>query len=127
MRTHAPSGSFILFSTISVIVGVVFFCGCLVFWWLAGVGKAVVLFGMVWLFGGLANSLAFLVLHRMDSAGYEVGLWRWPRDFKLYSEYWRIAPVKGWSRWALTGFVLCFALAAAFLFSLPKAGWTVLK
>jgi len=82
---------------------------------------------MLWLFGGLANSLAFLVLHRMDSAGYEVGLWRWPRDFKLYSEYWRIAPLKGWSRWALAGSVLCFALAAAFLFSLPKAGWTVLK
>jgi hypothetical protein len=94
MQARTASGYFGLFSFISALVGVVFFGGCLIFWW---------------------------------SAGYEVGLWRWPRDFKLYSEYWRIAPLKGWSRWALAGSVLCFALAAAFLFSLPKAGWTVLK
>jgi len=80
------------------------------------------------LFGGLANSLAFLILHRMDLAGYEVGLWRWPqKDFKLYSEYWRIAPLRGWSRWALAGFVLCFVLAGVFLFSIPIVGGSVLK
>jgi hypothetical protein len=71
------------------------------------------------LFGGLANSFAFLVLHRMDTAGYEVGIWRWTRDFKLYAEYWRIAPGKGWSRFVLVGAVLCFLLAAAFFFRLP--------
>ena len=68
MQARTASGYFGLFSIISALVGVVFFCGCLIFWWWTGVGRAVVLFGMVWLLGGLANSLAFLVLHRMDSA-----------------------------------------------------------
>ena len=68
----------------------------------------------------------------MKLAGYEVGLWRWPlKDFKLYSEYWRIAPLKGWSRWSLAGGLLCFGLAGAFLFSflfsIPVVGGTVLK
>ena len=55
----------------------------------------------------------------MDSAGYDVGIWRWPRDFKLYAEYWRIAPQKGWSRLTLGGAVFCFLLAGVFLFSIP--------
>lgn len=70
----------------------------------------------------------FLVLHRMESAGYEVGLWRWPGwDFRLYSEYWRIAPQKGWSRWMLSGFLVCFGLAAAFLLSIPMGGGNLLE
>ena len=119
MRTHAPSGYFFTMSVISLVMGVCFFVGCLTYWRVAGISARVVSFGMMCLFGGLANSLAFLVLHRMDSAGYDVGIWRWPRDFKLYAEYWRIAPEKGWSRFALIAAVLCFSLAAAFLFSLP--------
>lgn len=77
-------------------------------------------FGIMCLFGELANSLAFLVLHRMETAGYEVSYWRWfPKDLKLYSEYWRIAANKGWSRLALDGAVLCFLLAALSRFFLP--------
>jgi hypothetical protein len=119
MRTHAPSGYFLTMSVISLVVGVCFLVGCLTYWRVAGIGATVVSFGMMCMFGGLANSLAFLVLHRMDSAGYDVGIWRWTRDFKLYAEYWRIAPDKGWSRFALIAAVLCFLLAAAFFFSLP--------
>lgn len=128
MGTQTTSGYFSGFSIISVIVGVGFLCVCLILWLLAPVGKVVLLFGMAMLFGGFANSLAFLVLHRMESAGYEVGLWRWPgKDFRLYSEYWRIAPQKGWSRWMLSGFLLCFGLAAAFLLSIPITGGNLLK
>jgi hypothetical protein len=119
MRTHAPSRYFFTLSILSLVVGVCFFVGCFTYWRIAGIGKAAVSFGMMWLFGGLANSLAFLVLHRMDSAGYDVGIWRWPKDFKLYSEYWRIAPNKGWSRFTLVAAVLCFLLAAVCLFSMP--------
>jgi hypothetical protein len=84
-------------------------------------------FGAVCLFGGLANSLAFLMLHRMETAGYQVGHRRWFfKDLKLYSEYWRIAPNKGWSRFTLGGAVLCFLLAAVFLFSIHTfAGHTL--
>lgn len=72
------------------------------------------------LFGGFANSLAFRVLNRMDKAGYKVRYWRWfTEDLRLYSEYWRIAPAKGWSRSALSGAIVCFLLAAVFLFSIP--------
>jgi len=75
-----------------------------------------VLFGTAMLFGGIANSLAFLVFHRMNSAGFEVHISRGPlKDFRLYSEYWRIAPLRGWSRWILAGALLSFGLAAAFL------------
>jgi hypothetical protein len=85
-------------------------------WWFARAQQAKVLFGASMLFAGLANGLAFLVLHRMYLAGFKVGFWRWPRqDFKLYAEYWRIAPPRGWSRWVLVGFVLCFGIAAMFL------------
>ena len=106
-------------SIVSVVVGFCLFVGCFIFWRVAGIGKVAIPFGMMWLFGGLANSLAFLVLHRMDSAGYDVGLRRWPTDFKLYSEYWRIAPDKGWSRFALVAAALCFLLAATCLFWMP--------
>lgn len=100
-------------------MGVCFFVGFLTYWRVAGISATVISFGMMCLFGGLANSLAFFVLHRMDSAGYDVGIWRWPRDFKLYAEYWRIAPQKGWSRLTLGGAVFCFLLAGVFLFSIP--------
>jgi hypothetical protein len=82
--------------------------------------RAVVLFGFAMLFGGLANGLAFHVLDRMDEAGYEIGYRRWLRqDLRVYAEYWRIAPQKGWSRSVLTGALLCFLLAAVFLLSIP--------
>jgi hypothetical protein len=48
--------------------------------------------------GTVANVSAFLVLHRMKSPGRVVGLWRAPKDFGSYKEYWRIGPAKGWSR-----------------------------
>ena len=119
MWTHAPSRYFFTMSIVSLVMGVCFFVGCLTYGRVAGIGKAAPLLGMTGLFGGLANGLAFLVLHRMDSAGYDVGIWRWPRDFKLYFEYWRIAPDKGWSRFALVAAVLCFLGAAVCLFSMP--------
>lgn len=84
---------------------------------LATADKGNILFGIAMLFAGLANGLAFLVLYRMRLAGYDVGLWRSWKDFKLYSEYWRIAPLKGWSRWVLAGVVLCFTFGGLFLFS----------
>jgi len=120
MRTHAPSGYFFTMSIVSLVVGVCFCVGCLTYLGVAGIGKAAVSFGMMCLFSGMASSLAFLVLHRMDSAGYDIGIWRWPRDFKLYSEYWRIAPDEGWSRFVLVAAVLCFLLAAVCLFSMPN-------
>ena len=104
---------------LSLIIGIGFLCVCLILWWFIR-QKAMILFGVAMLFGGIANSRACLVLDRMDAAGYDVGYWRWfPKDLKLYSEYWRIAPNKGWSRFTLGGSILCFLLAALFLFSIP--------
>lgn len=119
MRTHASSGYFFTMSVICLVMGLCFFVGCLAYWRVSGMSATAVSFGLMCLFGGLANSFAFRVLHRMDSAGYEVGIWRWTRDFKLYAEYWRIAPDKGWSRFTLIATVLCFLLAAVCFFSLP--------
>lgn len=76
----------------------------------------ILLFGTAMLFGGVANGLAFSALHRMQSVGYSVGLWRTWKDFRLYSEYWRIAPEKKWSRLPMVGFVVSFILAGCFLF-----------
>lgn len=82
------------------------------------------MFGAAMFFGGLANGLACHVLHQMEAAGYDIGYWRWfPKDFRLYSEYWRIAPLRGWSRLTLAGSILCFLLAAVFLFSIPAISW----
>jgi hypothetical protein len=67
----------------------------------------------------------------METAGYQAGHRRWFfKDLKLYSEYWRIAPDKGWSRFTLGGAVLCFLLAALFLFLLKTpifAGHTLAR
>lgn len=41
------------------------------------------LFGAAMLLGGLANGLAFLVLDRMSSLGYPVGIWRTYKDWAL--------------------------------------------
>jgi hypothetical protein len=49
-------------------------------------------------FASVANVVAFRILGRMKAAGYEVGFWRMSRDYRLYSDYWRIAPERGWSR-----------------------------
>jgi hypothetical protein len=119
MQSHGKSGYFSGFSTLSLIVGILFLCVCLIFWWFTRLG-AIVLFGFAMLFGGLANGWAFHVLDRMSEAGYEIGYWRWFwQDLKVYSEYWRIAPQKGWSRSALTGALFCILLAAVFLLSIP--------
>jgi hypothetical protein len=107
------------FSMLSLVVGTGFFSVCLILWWFMRF-KALVFFGSAMFFGGLANSLLCRVLHRMEVAGYAVGYWRWfTKDLKLYSEYWRIAPQKGWSRFVLYGAFCCFLLAGAFLLSIP--------
>ena|SRR5215467_12068054 len=119
MENRANSGLFSGYSILFLIVGIGFICVCLLLWWFTHF-KVILLFGLAMLFGGFANSLAFVVLNRMDEAGYKVGYWRWfSEDLRLYSEYWRIAPVKGWSRSALSGALISFLLAAAFLLSIP--------
>jgi len=96
-----------------------FLCVCLIFWWFTRF-RAIILFGFTMFFAGVANSLAFRILDRMDEAGYEIGYWRWfGQDLKTYAEYWRIAPQKGWSRSTLTGVVICVLLAGCFLLSIP--------
>jgi hypothetical protein len=118
MENHVSSGSFSGFSILFLIIGIGFLCVCLIFWWFTHL-QAILLFGLAMLFGGFANSLAFLVLNRMDEAGYRVGYWRWfSEDLRLYAEDWRIAPLKGWSRSALSGALVCFLLAAVLLFSI---------
>ena len=120
MQTRPTSGHLFTLSMVSLVLSFCFFIGCLTYWRVSGVAQVAIPFGAVCLFGGLANSLAFLVLHRMETAGYQVGHWRWFfKDLKLYSEYWRIAPNKGWSRFPLGGAILCFLLAALFLVSIP--------
>ena len=101
------------------IIGILFFCVCWILWCFMR-RNAIVLFGTAMLFGAFANSLLCLVLGRMEMAGYDVGSWRWfIKDFKIYSEYWRIAPTKGWSRWSLGGAILCFGFAGVFLIFIP--------
>ena len=95
-----------------------FLCVSLILWWFLR-QKAILLFGTAMLFGGFANSLLNLVLHRMEESGHEIGYWRWPgNDFKLYSEYWRIARTNNWSRLPLAGAIVCMLVAAVFLFSI---------
>jgi len=75
------------------------------------------LFAIAMTFGGIANGLAFMVLGRMRSLGFSVGLWRWPRkDFQLYRTYWNIAPTNGWSRLPIMVSLIAFILAGIFLF-----------
>ena len=125
MRTRPTSGHLFTLSMVSLVLSCCFFAVCLTYGLVSGVAQVAIPFGAVCLFGGLANSLAFLVLHRMETAGYQVGHWRWFfKDLKLYSEYWRIAPNEGWSRFTLGGAILCFLFAvlfsaALFLFSIP--------
>src|SRR5215469_3887493 len=98
METRTTSGYFSGFSILSLVVAIGYLCVCLIFWWLTR-KNAIIVFGVAMFFGGVANSLSCRVLDRMEVAGYEVGHWRWfTKDLKLYSEYWRIAPDKGWSR-----------------------------
>ncbi len=73
-------------------------------------------FDSVWfavgvLFGLAANGCAFLVLHRMSTAGYKVGIWRWYKDIDVYRAYWNLAPSKGWSRAPLLISIITFFLA----------------
>jgi hypothetical protein len=118
METRSTfSGYYSGLSVLSLGAGVGFLCVCLVLWWFTR-QPALILFGVAMFFGGMANGLACVLLHRMDVAGYDVG-YRRSKDLRLYCEYWRIAPRKGWSRWTLGGAILCFLLAALFLFSTP--------
>jgi hypothetical protein len=75
------------------------------------------LFAIAMIFGGIANALAFMVLGRMRRLGFDVGLWRWPQeDFRLYANYWNLAPTKGWSRLPLAAALISFVLAGISLF-----------
>jgi hypothetical protein len=119
VQNRSISEYFSGFSILSLVFGAGFLSACLIVWWFLRF-KAVVFFGVSMFFAGLANSLSCLVLYRMEVAGYGLGYWRWfAKDLKLYSEYWRIAPEKGWSRFVLGGAMLCFLLAAAFLLAIP--------
>ena len=113
-----------VFSAVSLILGIAFFCWCLFFGLPGWPHKASVYFGLALLSSGLTNAVAFFVLRRMQVAGYSVGHRRWmQRDFKLYTEYWRIAPLRGWSRWILVALVAGFGLGIVFmLLSLRWAG-----
>lgn len=123
METRDTFGYFAGLQIISFVVGALFLCVCLMFWWFTR-HTEFLMFGAAMFFGGLANGLACHVLHQMEAAGYDIGYWRWfPKDFRLYSEYWRIAPLRGWSRLTLAGSILCFLLAAVFLFSIPAISW----
>jgi hypothetical protein len=125
MENRVNSGLFSGYSILFLIVGIGFLCVGLLLWWFTHF-KVILLFGLAMLFGGFANSLSFVVLNRMDEAGYKVGYWRWfSEDVRLYSEYWRIAHLKGWSRSVLSGALVCFLLAAAFLLSIPIFGGNV--
>ena len=76
------------------------------------------LFLMAMLFAslaGLAGGFAFLVLYRMHSLGHGVALWRTPKDWGLYREYWKVAPGKRWSRAPVVAAVLSFLTAGVFL------------
>jgi hypothetical protein len=116
METPTPSGYFSGLSLITSIFGVGFLIVCLILWSFLR-QNALLLFGAAMLFGGFENSLACLVLHRMERSGHEVGFWRGPKDFKLYWEYWRTAPQKNWSRLLLAGALVCGLVAGIFLFS----------
>ncbi len=118
----APKGTFERFSAGSLLAGGAFFVLCLFVWLLAWRDIGILLFGIAMVFAGLANYLAFTVLHRMQSAGVQVGLWRGRNDFRLYGDYWRIAPERGWSRLPIIGLVVSFLLAACFLVSMMYSG-----
>jgi hypothetical protein len=123
MENRPTSGFFSGISVLSLIFGFGFLLVSLILWWFMR-QRILLPFGVAMFFGGIANSLTCLVLHRMETAGYQVGYWRWfSNDFKLYSEYWRIAPSRGWSRITLGGAVVCFLLAAVFLFFPAFAGY----
>jgi hypothetical protein len=126
MEADSNSGYLSGLSMLSLIVGTGFLSVCLILWWFMR-QRALILFGGAMFFGGVANCLACHVLQRMDAAGYEVGYWRWlPKDLRLYSEYWRIAPSRGRSRFVLAGSILCFLLAGMFLLSIAVfAGYPI--
>ena len=75
------------------------------------------LFLIAMVFGGLANGSAFLVLGRMRSLGYPVGIWRTPSDASLYQECWRIARSKNWSRAPIVLGCASPVLAAGLMFA----------
>jgi hypothetical protein len=127
--TGTVSRYFVYLSIFPLVAGVSFFCGFLIHSRSANdQSVAEMLFGSAMLLAGVANSLAFLVFHRMHLAGYEVGIWRWPgKNFKLYAAYWRIARERGWSRWVLTGVVLSFGLALALLYCCAVVSRPLLK
>ncbi len=118
--SESTEGTFYGLSIVCFSMGAVFVLLAFLVWWFAWRNIQVVLFGVAMLFGGAANGFAFLVLHRMESAGYVVGMWRTAlKDFRLYSKYWRIAPQKRWSRLPIIAMFLSFVLAGCFLFSAP--------
>jgi hypothetical protein len=105
-----------LFSAVSLVGGIGFFCWCLFFGLPGWPHKASALIGLALFSGGLTNVAAAFVLRRMQVAGYQVGYRRWmQQDFKLYTEYWRIAPLKNWSRWILVALVAGFVLGIVFM------------
>ena len=77
MENRVNSGPFSGYSILFLILGIGFLSVCLLLWWFTHF-KVILLLGLAMLFGGFANSLAFVVLNRMGEAGYEVGYWRWP-------------------------------------------------
>jgi hypothetical protein len=113
------SSFFSFMAVLSALIGIAWFVAGL--FGLVPPGVQGALFGPAMLVAGASGALEFLVLRRMANAGYEVGFWRTLKDFKLHSEYWRIAPEKKWSRAPLVGF-WCGFVAAAGLF-LASVRW----
>ena len=116
-NAETTEGMFYGFSIVSLLAGVGFLLVCILLWWFAWHDFQVLLFGAAMFFAGVANYFAFAVLHRMESAGYEVGIWRTFKDFEPYSGYWRIAPERQWSRRPMVYFVGAFVIAMFLLFS----------
>jgi hypothetical protein len=77
-------------------------------------------FALAMIFALLANACVFLILYRMKSLGFRVGIWRTGKDFQLYSGYWNIAPKRGWSRLPFIVMVASFGAAVIFLFLSAK-------
>jgi hypothetical protein len=103
------------FAVVSALAGIGFFVACVLLWIFAWRSTGVLFFGSAMFFAGFANSFAFQVLDRLESAGYNVGLWRTPKDLRLYSEYWRMAPERRWSRIPIVAAAVSFAIAVVLL------------
>ncbi len=116
MSEPDSSGSsyFSFMAVLSALIGIAWFVAGL--FGLAPFGVQSALFGVAMLFAGSAGALGFLVQHRMKLTGYDVQTWGDPmRTLKLYSDYWRIAPEKGWSRVPIVGMWSGLLAAGVFL------------